>query len=107
MLLHLHVYAQQKVVMPTPWTEAAMKASVPFPEYPRPQMERTEWMNLNGKWDYIGGKDASDVTATQPPSFSSATEKITVPYPPEAYLSGIQRNGEINMWYRKVVAIPA
>jgi hypothetical protein len=107
-LLHSQIYAQPQAVMTTPWTEAAMKASVPFPEYPRPQMERMDWLNLNGKWDYIGGKDVSDATsASQPPSFGSSTEKIIVPYPPEAYLSGIVRKQEINMWYRRIVVIPA
>ena len=94
--------------MATPWTDKAAKAPVPFPEYPRPQMVRTEWLNLNGKWDYIGGKAVPGAaTATQPPSFSAATESIIVPYPSEAYLSGIERKQEINMWYRKMFAVPA
>jgi len=106
-LLHLQVDAQPQAVMSTPWTEAAMKAPIPFPEYPRPQQVRTDWLNLNGKWDYLGGKKTPDATTTsQPPSFDGTAEKITVPYPPEAYLSGIQRNGEMNMWYRKTVTIP-
>ena len=50
------LFAQTKVVMKTPFTDAAEKAATPFPEYPRPQMQRDEWMNLNGKWDYVGGK---------------------------------------------------
>lgn len=94
--------------MTTPWTEAATKAPVPFPDYPRPQLVRDEWMNLNGKWDYIGGKGAPDATGTsQPPSFNGAIEKITVPYPPESYLSGIERKQEINMWYRRLFTVPA
>ncbi len=102
------VLTQPKAIMTTPWTEEAAKASVPFTEYPRPQLQRTEWLNLNGRWDYMGGKLAADVaTTTQPPSFNNSTEKITVPYPPESYLSGIQRNLEINMWYRRIVTIPS
>jgi hypothetical protein len=27
-----------------------------------PQMQRDDWMNLNGKWDYVGGKDVIDAT---------------------------------------------
>lgn len=100
-----NLFAQTKVVMKTPFTAAAEKASTPFPEYPRPQMQRDDWMNLNGKWDYIGGKNVSDATtATQPPSFNKA-EKITVPYPPESYLSGIQRKQEINMWYKRTFTL--
>jgi hypothetical protein len=94
--------------LPTQWTEAAMKAAVPFPEYPRPQLQRTDWLNLNGNWDYIGGKDV--VTAlepAQPISFEGATGKIRVPYCPESVISGIKRNQEINMWYRRNIQIPA
>lgn len=101
------MFAQTKVVMKTPFTDVAAKAPVPFPEYPRPQMQRSDWMNLNGKWDYVGGKEMADATtATQPPLFDKA-EKITVPYPPEAYLSGIQRKQEINMWYKRSFTLPA
>ncbi len=92
--------------MNTRWTDAAMKAAIPFPDYPRPQLQREDWMNLNGKWDYTGGKNVADVSkATQAPAFSNTTEKITVPYPPESYLSGIERKQEINMWYRRSFAL--
>lgn len=99
-------FSQTKVVMKTPFTDAAAKAVVPFPEYPRPQLEREHWMNLNGKWDYIGGKKAPDALhAIAAPTFVNP-EKITVPYPPESYLSGIQRNQEVNMWYRRTFRLP-
>ena len=102
-----NMFAQTKVVMKTPFTEAAEKASTPFPEYPRPQMQRDDWMNLNGKWDYIGGKNVADATtSTQVPLFDKS-EKITVPYPPESYLSGIQRKQEINMWYKRTFTLPS
>lgn len=101
-----HGFSQTKAVMKTPFTDAAARAVVPFPEYPRPQLERENWMNLNGKWDYIGGKKAPDALhAIAAPSFVNP-EKITVPYPPESYLSGIQRNQEVNMWYRRTFRLP-
>lgn len=68
--------------------------------YPRPQMRRNSFINLNGTWDFAvtdGGL---------PASFS---ETINVPYPPEAPLSGIDRRigpGDA-MWYRRVFPMPA
>lgn len=94
--------------LPTPWTEDALNAAVPFPEYPRPQMMRPDWLNLNGMWEYMGGKELADPsTADVPPSFPAKPEKIRVPFPPEAELSGIARNGETFLWYKRTVAIPS
>ncbi|SFW16948.1 glycoside hydrolase family 2 protein [Chitinophaga sancti] len=97
----------QTAKLPTQWTNAAMSATVPFPEYPRPQLVRKDWLCLNGKWDYIGGKNvASALNPAKPINFSNKTEQILVPYCPESVLSGIERNQEINMWYRRTFEIP-
>jgi beta-galactosidase/beta-glucuronidase len=93
----------------TPWTAEAEKAVVPLPEYPRPQLVRKEWLNLNGSWDYWGGKGAPDarhVPATAP-AFPAQVEQVRVPYPVESRLSGIERLGEVNLWYRRNFEIPA
>lgn len=93
--------------LPTLWTEEALNADIPFPEYPRPQMERTEWLNLNGIWDYMGGKELLDpIVAEVPPKFPKTVNKIRVPYPPESELSGIVRSNDTYMWYRRYFAIP-
>ncbi|PWS33034.1 glycoside hydrolase family 2 protein [Pedobacter paludis] len=97
----------QTAKLPTKWTFEAMKANGPFSDYPRPQLVRKEWMSLNGKWDYIGGKDKT--TALNPKSaitFAEKPEQILVPYCPESVISGIERKQEINMWYRKTFEIP-
>src|SRR5213596_1956214 len=66
----------------TPWTLEAEKAAVPLPEYPRPQLVRKEWLNLNGLWDYaIRPKNES-----QPSVFDG---KLLVPFPIESALSGV------------------
>ena len=98
----------QTTPLPTPWTAAAMRATVPLAEYPRPQMRRDQWLCLNGKWDYMGGKAAANALRPETPaSFDGVFERIVVPYCPESALSGIRRKQEINMWYRRTVRIPA
>jgi len=98
----------QTPALPTQWTKAAMEAAIPFPEYPRPQLQRNDWLCLNGKWDYLGGKNAAEALDPQEPAtFSAKPEQIRVPYCAESVLSGIQRKQEINMWYRRSVDIPA
>lgn len=97
----------QTAVLPTQWTKAAMETAVPFSEYPRPQLQRDDWMCLNGKWDYTGGKDvANTLDPKEQIAFNNKVEKIMVPYCPESVLSGIQRPQEINMWYRRNFEIP-
>jgi len=93
--------------LPTPWTAAARAAAVPLPEYPRPQLERKEWLDLNGRWDYLGGPEQPDPRAAEtPPAFDSKPGKILVPYPPESWLSGVQRKQEINLWYHRSFSVP-
>lgn len=107
LLLGMQVYAQD-AKLPTQWTEQAQNAEVPLNEYPRPQMQRNDWLCLNGKWDYIGGKSAPDALNPQSAaSFGSVNQKILVPYCPESFLSGIQKNQEINLWYRRIFELPA
>lgn len=94
--------------LPTKWTKAAMESAMPFPEYPRPQLERKDWMCLNGKWDYVGGKQAeSALNPAKPINFGGKPEQILVPYCPESVISGIERKQEINMWYRRSFEIPS
>ena len=93
--------------LPTPWTEEAFRAEVPLPEYPRPQLVRQQWLNLNGKWDYMANsKGALPMDATVPPAFPASPEKIHVPFPPESELSGIARKGDSCLWYRRTFTVP-
>ncbi len=67
----------------TEWSED-VSSTHPWPEYPRPQMERKDWMNLNGLWDYAILEKKNGVQGP----FDG---KILVPYPIESALSGVMK----------------
>ncbi len=79
----------------TRWTDHVSK-TLPHPEYPRPQMVRKDWVNLNGQWDFGIGADVP---------FDS---KILVPFPVESRLSGVTKNvgAKDQMWYRRTFNRP-
>ncbi len=88
--------------MTTPWTDQ-VPVDQPLPEYPRPQMTRAQWQNLNGIWDF---EVTPSSTTTPPQAFS---EQIRVPFVAESALSGIQRRitGDDRLWYRRTFTVPA
>lgn len=73
----------------TPWTDQVGPDNA-LPDYPRPQMTRPRWKNLNGLWDYSAG---------------GQHQQILVPYPPESALSGVQRHDD-EMTYRRTFQVP-
>ena len=85
----------------TKWVEQINPQNV-LPEYPRPQLERTDWVNLNGEWEYAI-KPKGEV---EPNSFDG---NILVPFAVESSLSGVQKEvGENNeLWYKRSFAVPA
>lgn len=85
----------------TKWAEQIDSQNV-LPEYPRPQLERTDWVNLNGEWEYAI-KPKGEV---EPNSFDG---NILVPFAVESSLSGVQKEvGENNeLWYKRSFAVPA
>ena len=85
----------------TDWAEKIDVNNV-LPEYPRPIMERSEWQNLNGLWNY------SIVTANQqkPQQFDG---KILVPFAVESSLSGVGKRvgAENEIWYEREFTVPS
>ena len=84
----------------TPWTHLVGPNNA-LPEYPRPQLTRPEWKNLNGVWQFAGA-----TAGEAPPVGQSLPERILVPYPVESALSGIMRVEE-RMWYRRTFEVPS
>lgn len=85
----------------TKWAESLDPQNV-LPEYPRPIMERNEWSNLNGLWEYA----IRPVGEAEPNKFDG---DILVPFAVESSLSGVQKTlGEKNeLWYKRSVTIPS
>jgi Glycosyl hydrolases family 2/Glycosyl hydrolases family 2, sugar binding domain/Glycosyl hydrolases family 2, TIM barrel domain len=71
-----------------------------LPEYPRPQMRRDAWLNLNGIWQLAFGKEGE-----QPPAGKDLAERILVPFPVESALSGVMKSAD-RLWYRRTVEVP-
>ncbi|WP_413755526.1 PA14 domain-containing protein [Streptomyces sp. MMBL 11-3] len=83
----------------TRWGEDVTPANA-HREYPRPQLTRDDWQNLNGSWQFAAAE-----AGEQPPVGKKLAEKILVPYPVESQLSGIERH-EDRMWYRRTFTVP-
>lgn len=85
----------------TQWAEQVTPDNV-WQEYPRPQMVRSEWTNLNGLWHYAITK----TSAAKPAQFDG---EILVPFAVESALSGVERTITENdaLWYERDFTVPA
>ena len=87
------------MTMLTKWG-AALDRSCPLPEYPRPQLRRESFYNLNGVWDY-----AITASGDEPEVWDG---EIVVPFSPEAPLSGAARGPAKDefLHYRRSFTLP-
>lgn len=77
-------YSLKQPPLTTPWTDKV--GTDPWPEYPRPQLQRPQWQNLNGVWGY---QNASGLNAVQSPPFGQQLgQEVLVPSCLESGLSG-------------------
>ena len=85
--------------MKTVWGEKLDPAHI-LEEYPRPQMTRESYLNLNGTWEYA-------ITETDAPPENYDGE-ILVPFSPESVLSGVNRTllPTQTLWYRRALTLP-
>lgn len=74
---------------------------LPLPEYPRPQLTRADWQNLNGLWNYA----VVPKNSAQPASWDG---RILVPYPIESALSGVKRSFRPDevLFYQRTFQVP-
>jgi hypothetical protein len=89
-----------KAPLMTRWASEVKPANC-LPEYPRPQMVRQDWLNLNGLWDYA----MEPTTRGRPAVFGG---QVLVPFPLGSALSGVMRQMEEGetLWYRRAITIP-
>jgi len=100
-------WQQAKAPLMTKWA-ADVSPDKALPEYPRPQMVRKEWLNLNGLWDYaVTAKDGAPAGAA-PAAPAACDGQILVPFPIEAALSGVMKkfDQKSRLWYRRSFEIP-
>ena len=85
----------------TKWA-ADVKPDAAWPEYPRPQMVREEWQNLNGLWEYT---IRPDTMSAMPPTYEG---EILVPFCIESALSGVKKaiTPKDTLWYRRTFTVP-
>jgi hypothetical protein len=84
----------------TQWA-AGVNPTNALPEYPRPQLTRPDWLNLNGLWNFA----VTPLAAAPPANFEG---QILVPFPLESALSGVMRRLDENstLWYQRRFQVP-
>jgi len=94
-------WKMQPVSIQTRWAKEVSPTNA-LKEYPRPQMVRDQWENLNGLWNYA----ITDKNATAPATWDG---QILVPYPLESALSGVKKALQPDqlLWYKRSIAKPA
>ncbi|MCE9552693.1 MAG: beta-galactosidase [Planctomycetes bacterium] len=93
-------WSPAKAPIMTPWAKDVSPDKA-LPEYPRPQMVRKHWTNLNGLWDYA----ITDLDSGVPQKWDG---RILVPFAIESALSGVGKNvgPEKALWYHRAFAKP-
>jgi hypothetical protein len=93
-------YTPKLPALLTPWTRS-VSSTAPLPQYPRPQLQRADWLNLNGRWQYESFQGPA-----RPPFGRRLAETILVPFPVSSPLSGINRIDTLG-WYRRTFRVPS
>ncbi|KAE8449202.1 hypothetical protein EG329_008369 [Mollisiaceae sp. DMI_Dod_QoI] len=96
-------YSVKTPPLTTNWTYEV--GTNPWPEYPRPQLQRSQWQNLNGIWRY---ENASSLDAIQSPPFGQTLQnEVLVPSCLESGLSGIMGTDLLYSWFSTSFTVPS
>ncbi|MDN5559934.1 MAG: glycoside hydrolase family 2, partial [Ruaniaceae bacterium] len=90
----------------TPWADQAIGNPHPLPEYPRPMLQRAEWLSLNGAWEYTVTPARGTLgNEALPDSYEGS---ITVPFAIETVASGVTRalGADETLFYRRPFVVP-
>ncbi|KAL6707305.1 hypothetical protein ACN47E_004293 [Coniothyrium glycines] len=94
-------YKVGETPLKTRWTDTV--GTNPWPEYPRPLLQRPNWHNLNGVWRY---QNATNGSLEAPPFGQRLENPVLVPFCLESALSGVSGKGRIWSWYQTTFSIP-
>jgi len=92
-------WEMKKAPLMTPYA-SQVDPKAPWPEYPRPQMVRPDWLSLNGIWQFQAGEALDAV-----PAGKELAGTILVPFPMESPLSGVMAYHPYS-WYRRTFTVP-
>jgi hypothetical protein len=93
-------WQMQSAPLMTDWAQQ-VDTNSPLPEYPRPQLVRSNWLSLNGIWQFQAGASNDPVPVNQ-----TLSQEILVPFPMESALSGIKAYHD-RAWYRRTFTVPS
>jgi len=82
------------------------EAAIPLPEHPDPSFERSEWLNLNGAWDFRFDPEGVGSDEGWQSSREGFDARILVPFPWGSPLSGVEDEADIG-WYARSIEVPA
>jgi hypothetical protein len=88
-----------------PITILFAQEEIPLPEHPRPDFQRSQWLNLNGSWSFCFDKQNAGLEEKWFEGTKEFPLKIHVPFPWGSQLSGVSDSSDI-AWYQRGINIP-
>ncbi|HEX2781025.1 MAG TPA: hypothetical protein VHM30_16115, partial [Gemmatimonadaceae bacterium] len=85
---------------------SAQRDSIPLPEHPRPDFERADWQNLNGRWRFRFDKGDAGERARWFATPLATSRRILVPFSWGAPLSEVPDSADIG-WYERTITVPS